>query len=103
MAMASYPSQYNSIPRNRGDFLWKQIAGAKLSGAEALYVAMFDEIDEGTAIFKTANQRDVPLNGDGKFIGIEDDLETDYYLWLTGQGTRWFHGEGSFSASKPQR
>lgn len=97
------PALYNSIPRNRGDFLWKQIAGAKLSGAEALYVAMFDEVDEGTAIFKTANQKDVPLNGDGKFVGIENDLDTDYYLWLTGQAGRWFRGEETFSAQKPQR
>ncbi len=96
-------SLYHAIPRQKGDFLWKQIAGAKLSGAEALYVAMFDEIDEGTAIFKTARESEVPLNGDGRFVGIEDELATDYYLWLTGQGARWFHGEGSFSATKPQR
>lgn len=96
-------SLYNSIPRKKGDFLWQQIAGAKKAGATALYVAMFDEIDEGTAIFKTAKQMDVPLNGDKRFIGIEDDLETDYYLWLTGQGAKWFHGDDSYNEIKPQR
>ena len=95
------PGQYNSIPRNKGDFLWKQIAGAKLAGAKSLYVAMFDEIDEGTAIFKCAKEGNLPLNGSGKFVGIESDLESDYYLWLTGQGTRWFHGENGFSIVKP--
>jgi hypothetical protein len=96
-------NQYNSIPRNKGEFLWKQIAGAKLAGAKSLYVAMFDEIDEGTAIFKCAKEGDLPLNGSGKFVGIEPDLDPDYYLWLTGQGTRWFRGENNFSVTKPVR
>jgi hypothetical protein len=98
-------SLYNSIPRLKGDFLWKQIAGAKKGGAQSLYVAMFDEIDEGTAIYKVLNQKNVPLNGTKgkKFIGIEDDLQTDYYLWLTGQGAKWFHNEGSFTETKPIR
>jgi hypothetical protein len=94
---------YNSIPREKGDFLWKQIAGAKMSGAESLYVAMFDEIDEGTAIYKCAREENLPLNGDGKFVGIEDNLESDYYLWLTGQGASWFHGKDNFSVNKPIR
>ena len=40
------------IPRNKGSFLWTQLTGAIRAGAEMIYVAMFDEIDEGTAIFK---------------------------------------------------
>ena len=96
---------YNSIPRVKGDFMWKQIAGAKQAEAESLYVAMFDEIDEGTAIYKVLNQKNVPLNGNQgkKFIGIEDDLPTDHYLWLTGQGAKWFHGEGNYGNEKPVR
>ncbi|SDE68334.1 hypothetical protein SAMN05216464_108202 [Mucilaginibacter pineti] len=99
------PTIYNAIPRLKGDFLWQQIAGAKNVGAKSLYVAMFDEIDEGTAIYKTARQADVPLNGDAglKFVGIEDELASDYYLWLTGQGTKWFHGESGYSRTKPNR
>lgn len=94
---------YNQIPRGKGDFLWQQIAGAKMSGAEALYVAMFDEIDEGTAIYKTKKEGTTPLNADGKFVGIETDLESDYYLWLTGQGAKWFHGSGGYNVQKPVR
>lgn len=96
---------YHLIPRAKGDFLWKQIAGAKQQGAQALYVAMFDEIDEGTAIYKVMQEKDVPLNGgEGKkFIGIEDDLPTDYYLWLTGQGAQWFHHKKQFTTTKPIR
>lgn len=98
-------SLYNATPRFKGDFLWKQIVGAKQGGAKALYVAMFDEIDEGTAIYKVLNQKNVPLNGSqgGKFIGIEDDLPTDYYLWLSGQGAKWFHNDGNYGMTKPVR
>ena len=66
---------------------------------------MFDEVDEGTAIFKVMRENEVPLNGDTgyKFIGIEEELQSDYYLWLTGQGANWFHGEGSYDITKPTR
>lgn len=103
--MHNDPNLYHSIPRLEGDFLWRQIAGAKTEGAESLYVAMFDEVDEGTAIFKVSNESDTPLNGDAglKFVGIEDNLETDYYLWLIGQGANWIHGESGYGIKKPSR
>ena len=96
-------ASYNSIPRNNGDFLWQQVAGAKVSGAQSLYVAMFDEIDEGTAIYKCLQEGALPQNGDKKFVGIESNLATDYYLWLTGKAGNWFHGEGGYSNTKPIR
>ena len=96
-------ASYNSIPRNGGDFLWQQVAGAKFSGAQSLYVAMFDEIDEGTAIYKCLRDGELPLNGDKKFVGIESNLATDYYLWLTGKAGNWFHGESGYSNIKPIR
>ena len=97
------PTVYNQIPRLKGDFLWQQVAGAKQAGAQSLYVAMFDEVDEGTAIFKTKRENELPLNADGKFVGIEADLDSDYYLWLTGQATNWMHGKKGYSAQKPVR
>ncbi len=95
--------QYNSIPREKGEFFWKQVAGAKLSGAQSLYLAMFDEIDEGTALFKCLRNSEVPLNGNRKFVGIEDDLESDYYLWLSGQAARWIKGGNGYTDIKPAR
>lgn len=94
---------YNAIPRNGGDFLWKQVAGAKRAGAHSLYVAMFDEIDEGTAIFKCLRENELPLNGRKKFVGLENNLDSDYYLWLTGKAGNWFHGESRYSSIKPVR
>jgi len=100
------PAKFNQIPRLKGDFMWAQIAGAKAGGAKNLYVAMFDEVDEGTAIFKVKRENEVPLvSGDEgyKFVGIEEGLESDYYLWLTGQAANWFHEEGGYGAAKPTR
>ena len=96
---------YNQIPRLKGDFMWKQVTAAKKDGATSLYVAMFDEIDESTAIFKCAveGKDKIPTFGEFRFLGIEEGLSSDYYLWLVGQAANWFHGDNSFSANKPVR
>jgi hypothetical protein len=101
------PAIYNQIPRLKGDFLWKQVSAAKAAGAQALYVAMFDEIDEGTAIFKCAEEGKLPVFGAARserhFIGIETGLGSDYYLWLVGEAGKWIRGGNGYSSVKPQR
>jgi hypothetical protein len=54
-----------------------------------IYQAMFDEIDEGTAIFKCTNS---PPVGESRFVTYEG-LPSDHYLWLTGMGARLLRGE----------
>ncbi|MBQ9886986.1 MAG: hypothetical protein IJM37_09045 [Lachnospiraceae bacterium] len=45
----------NMIPRNAGQFIWDQFYSLKQNlGTNAVYIAMFDEYDEGTAIAKNA-------------------------------------------------
>jgi len=97
-----YPeAKSNNIPRNKGQFYWKQLAGAIESGAEMIYVAMFDEIDEGTAIMKCA--KNVPVGGKSIFIPIDNEIPTDHYLWLTGQASRMLRKEIPFSKEMPKR
>jgi hypothetical protein len=91
------------VDRNSGSFLWKQFSTVIDYDAEMIYVAMFDEIDEGTAIFRCANRNNVPDNGKIKFEGIEDDLPTDHYLWLTGEAGRMLRREIEFTDSVPIR
>lgn len=91
------------IHRERGQFLWDQIAACCEAGASMLYIAMFDEIDEGTAIFKCAKRRDAPVNGEIGFEGIDDDLPTDHYLWLTGRGAAMLRGEIPCTSALPER
>lgn len=65
-----------------------------------LYVAMFDEIDEGTAIMKCAHK--VPV-GKSVFVPIEKEVPTDHYLWLTHQAAKILRGETPFSKTLPER
>lgn len=130
------------VDRLGGKFFWEQLYGGIKLGAEMIYVAMFDEIDEGTAIFKCLNKKDVPSNVPEKdyyvwynkntgsygrgaasvdestlgggwckkaselnivFQGIEDDLPTDHYLWLTGQARKMLRGEVPLKNTWPAR
>lgn len=88
------------IPRNRGSFLWKQLTGAIQAGAEMIYVAMFDEIDEGTAIFKCA--KEVPVGEGFRFVPIESDLESDYYLQLVGKAGKILKEKRELSEKLPK-
>ena len=48
--------------RHGGDFFWKQLHYNIAAGAKMIYIAMFDEIDEGTAIYKCLNEKNLPSN-----------------------------------------
>jgi hypothetical protein len=63
-----------------------------------LYVAMFDVVDEGTAIFKCTNQP--PLIDGDAFLSYEG-LPSDYYLRLTGMAGKVLRGELSPSDEAP--
>jgi hypothetical protein len=89
----------NKIPRLKGEFLWTQFVGAKKAGASMIYVAMFDEVDEGTAIFKCTND---PPVGPNPFLTYEG-LPSDHYLWLTGEGGRLLRGDRATEDTVPER
>lgn len=85
-----YGKQFDTIPRLKGEFLWSQFVAAKRAGSQMIYVAMFDEVDEGTAVFKCTN--DVPVGDGVKFLNFEG-LRSDFYLRLTKEGGRLLRGE----------
>jgi hypothetical protein len=91
-----YGRAFNLAPRLHGQFLWSQFIGAKQAGASMVYVAMFDEVDEGTAIFKCIN--DVPIGQSSKFLDFEG-LPNDYYLKLVGTAAKLIRGEISIQAA----
>lgn len=103
-------SRENSIPRLGGKFLWEQAYNARISGAQMLKIAMFDEVNESTAIFKVAARRqDAPeqgfwltLDADGDEPGGEA-LPSDWYLRLAGEITRMFRGEAMPAKEIPSR
>lgn len=71
------------IPRRKGDFFREQFDAATKMKVGQAFVAMFDEVDEGTAIYKVTNQHPTQ----GHFLGLEG-LPSDTYLKIAGEGTK---------------
>jgi hypothetical protein len=86
-----------SIPRNNGSFYWRQLSGYIGNGAKMLYLATFDDMNEGTAIFKCATQ---PPAG---FIVWDEKLGNDHYLYLSGQAAKMLRGKIPFTSIMPER
>ena len=83
LAKARSDLKQSFVPRQGGRFLWKQATALKESGANAIYIAMFDEMNEGTCIFKCSERTPI---GHSKFKTYKvDGVPPDHYLWLTGQ------------------
>lgn len=87
----------NAIPRQGGKFAWGQ---AKLAvekyGLDMIYLAMFDEVDEGTAWFKVSNHPPV-----GMFATYEG-YPSDHYLTIAGEIGKMVRGEDyAFPNTKP--
>ncbi|OYU48747.1 MAG: hypothetical protein CFE31_09910 [Rhizobiales bacterium PAR1] len=84
------PERYNKIPRRCGRFYWSQVRATVGLGAQTLYTAMFDEVDEGTAIMPVApTAREAPPNA--KTVTLDQDgctLPPTYYLDLAGKATK---------------
>ena len=55
-----------------------------------LYVAMFDEVNEGTAIFKCSDNP--PVGDTIEFIDM-DGMPSDHYVWLTGEAGKMLRKE----------
>ncbi len=88
-----------SIPRQNGKFYWQLLSTAINAGAPMIYVAMFDEVNEGTAIFKCSD--DPPVGDNVSFLPVEGP--SDLYLWLTGQAAKMLRGEKPLTFMMPQR
>src|SRR6185503_6909536 len=93
----------NQIPRRGGKFYWRQVYNAVSAGAKFLKTAMFDEVDEGTAMYKVAASAD-RLPAQGAFVTLDADgvaLPNDWYLRLAGQTSRVLRREIPPSVDPP--
>jgi len=88
----------NEIPRLHGDFMWRQFAALKRSGNTTAYIAMFDELNEATSIFKVAE--DASMSPQGKyFLTLDADgvhVSSDFYLRLVKDGASMLKGTKPF-------
>jgi hypothetical protein len=86
------------IARRKGAFYWRQFAIFKTLGIQTVLVGMFDEVDEGTAIYKVSNRTPV-----GKYFVTYEGLPSDWYLKLTGAATRMIRGDAPFAEKIPEK
>jgi len=92
-----------SIPREGGRFYWQMLSTAISAGASMVYVAMFDEINEGTAIFKVSGNPPVTAPGSATEFVKLDGEPSDQYLWLTGQAAQILRREKPLVYKMPER
>ncbi len=90
------PPGASQIPRRRGRFLWEQFYELARLKADTVYVAMFDEVDEGTAIFKVTSSPPIQAH----FVGYEG-LPSDWYLQLVKEGIAMLRKRRPLTAEIP--
>jgi hypothetical protein len=94
---------FNQIPRNFGGFYWQQSYNVIDVGVSMVYIAMFDEVDEGTAMYKAAPTAVQRPDGE-KFLSLDEDgveMPSDYYLQLAHVTSNIIRGKikNDYSAS----
>jgi hypothetical protein len=89
----------NDYPRSEGRFAWEQFQRINKAGIKNLYLAMFDEYDEGTAWMKNASDfTEIPTNQ--YFLTASADgywLSSDFQLRVARQISRVMKGNESFT------
>lgn len=99
---------FNQIPRQRGTF-WQHQAITLSRGFKKpplfLYAAMFDEVDEGTAMFKAASLKSqTPAEGSFLYLSVDggEPVPSDFYLALAGNFTKSWHLEVAACTLNPK-
>lgn len=86
---------FNGQPRRGGRLYWRQIYNAVSLDVSMVYNAMFDEVDEATAMYKLAETTaDAPTGVE--LITMDTDgecLPSDWYLRLASEATKMLRGE----------
>lgn len=90
MARHGRVAPLDAIPRRCGEFFWAQVTQLLGAGADRLYLAMFDEFDEGTALLPVEDEVDrLPIHA--ALVRRSEAacaLPADWYLRLAGRAAR---------------
>ncbi len=84
----------NRTPREGGQFIWDEVNDVVPVNVKSIYIAMFDEIDEGTAMFKLA-ENDSMIPREGYWLPLDEDgydLPSDWYLRTASLATQVVRG-----------
>ncbi len=85
----------NKRPRRGGNFFWTQATRVISGNAKSIYIAMFDEIDESTAMYKLA-ENDAQTPDQGYWLTLDADgydLPSDWYLRCAKKATEIVRGD----------
>jgi hypothetical protein len=93
----------NQIKRLGGKFYWTQVYNAISSGSTMLYGAMFDEVNEGTAIYKVVPKRSMaPV--EAAWVSMDADgynLPSDWYMRLASHAKKMLNKQIPLSKTMP--
>ena len=95
-------TKLDQIPRLGGAFFWRQAYNLRKADINMAYIAMFDEVNEGTAIFKVDDAAEYVIDGKG-FVENRDERnlnQPDLYLRLSGRLAESLH-RGEHLSEKP--
>jgi hypothetical protein len=93
----------NQIPRHGGHFYWRQVYNAVAAGCTMIYGAMFDEVDEGTAMYKLA-PTSATLPTQVPYVPLDVDgyaLPSDWYLRVAHEATKMVRGDIGLTPTMP--
>ncbi len=94
-------SNPNRTPREGGQYIWDEVNDVIPVNAKTLYIAMYDEIDEGTAMFKLAENDDMQPR-EGYWLPLDEDgfvLPSDWYLRTASLATQVVRGYEDLEAT----
>jgi len=94
------PASASYTPRNGGTYYWGKIYGAVGSGVQRLFVGMFDEYDEGTAVMEMSDDPPNPSANYGRFI-TNDGMPSDWWLSLSGEARAMMYKQRTYSSTMP--
>jgi hypothetical protein len=93
----------NQIPRTHGDFMWSQFAGGYQAGIQSVYISMFDEMNEGTAVLNLAEDSGgIPASK--SFVTLDADgthVSSDFYLRLINDGAKMIKKQIAYTTTHP--
>jgi hypothetical protein len=98
LQMTEYPTSHT--PRDGGEFYWTRLYNAVACGADQIFLGMFDEYDEGTAIMPMSDNHPNIHTEWGHYIDNEG-RDPFWYLQLSAAAREMLNGQRALTPTLP--